>query len=167
MFDQPIVRAAAEGEIVDIGVTAVGPVLLGMVDLTAVTGHRAPRVRTATIPVVQHNSLIGRSDPFGPPQPQPATGNPIEDAQVVIAVAGHPDQIGHRQLGAAAGHRHAGLVLQILQTGRDDHGDRQAVVLAEFRVTQSTAGQRRERIVLALTDGATVSLSLLRRWVRR
>ena len=64
----------------------------------------------------------------GPAEIQRPPTDPVEQGQVEIGVAGHPDQIRHREQGAAGGDGVPGLGLQVLDGGGDDHGDGQAAV---------------------------------------
>ena len=94
--------AAGEGELVDVGAPAGGPVG-DVVHLGQIAGHITARVGTAPIPRMQHDALIGAGQAFGAAQPQRAPVHPVEDRQIVPGVAGHPDHLGHRQHGVPAG----------------------------------------------------------------
>ncbi len=79
-------------------------------------------------------------------------------------MGGQPNHVAHRQQGAAAGEPSTGLGLQFAQGGGDDDGGRQPVVL-----TQITGGQQGtpggvERVVVALSGAAGVSVD---RFLRR
>jgi len=115
VLDEAVVGAAAEGEVVDVGVSAVGPVPGGVVGLAAVTGHGAAGEGAAAVAFVQDDALIGAGDAFGSAQPQGSPGRLVEDAQVVVRVGGHPDDIGHGYGGAGGGDADTGGVVEILQ----------------------------------------------------
>jgi hypothetical protein len=93
--DEAVVAAAGQAEFVDVGFATLAPVLGGVVDLTPVPGGGAPGPGTPAIPRVQHDALVGGGDAFGPAQVQRAAGDPVEQRQIMIGVAGHPDQVGH------------------------------------------------------------------------
>ena len=112
-FDEVVVGWASQGEVVDVGVAAVLPVFGGVVDHAVIPGRVAAGSGAATIFGVQNDSLIGRSDAFGSAQPQRLPVDPVEQGQIVVGVAGHPDQVRDRQQGAAGGDRVPGLVLQV------------------------------------------------------
>ena len=52
----------------------------------------------------------------------------------------------------------AGGALELLEGGGDDHRDRQAAVLAEFRVAEEVAAQGGQGVVLALGVAAGVAV---------
>jgi hypothetical protein len=56
----------------------------------------------------------------------------VEDGQVVVGVAGHPDHGRHGQQGSGGGDGLSDTGFEFLQGGGDDDGGRQPVVLAEF-----------------------------------
>ena len=91
---------------------------------------------------MQNDSLVGAGDAFSAAQPKSPPGDTVEEGEVVVAVGGHPDDIAHRQQSSAAGDADPGLVLEILQGGRDDDGDGQAVVLAEGGIAEEAAHDR-------------------------
>jgi len=72
-------------------------------------------------------------------------------------VAGHPDQIQHREQGAAGGDGVSGLGLQVLDGGGGDDGDGQAAVGAQLGVAQLATHQGAEGVVLALAVTAGVA----------
>lgn len=88
-LDLLVVLFTAEGELVHIGQAAVGP-LVEVVDLGEVAGdittgsrNRNTSEGTATVFVVQDNSLVGGGDALGPPQIERTFGVGIEDAQLL------------------------------------------------------------------------------------
>ena len=83
----------------------------------------------------------------------------------MVGVAGHPDQIPHRQQGPTGGDRDPGTALQLLQRRRGDDRDRQSVVRAKFRITELPTDQRRQRIVLALGMTAVITISDRTAWL--
>ena len=132
---------AGEREVVDVSAAALGP-FVNVVDLAEVPGYVAAGRGAAAIFRVQHDSLIGGGDPFGATQIQRALVVPVEHAQVVPGVGGHPDEVFHRQQCAAGGEGVSGRRGQLLDGGGGDDRDRQAVVGAEFRVAELAAQQR-------------------------
>jgi hypothetical protein len=86
---------AREGQSVNVGTTAFGP-LVDMMDLAPVAGHVAAGMAASAFAPVQDNSLIGAGDPFGPSQIQRPSIVTVEHREVVVGVNRHPDQIGYR-----------------------------------------------------------------------
>ena len=82
---------------------AGGPIGFGVVDLAAVAGHCAAGKGAAAVLGMQHDALPRRGGAPGATQIQRQLGVVVEDHQVVKRVAGHPDDVGHRQQGAATG----------------------------------------------------------------
>ena len=103
--------AAAEGEVVDVGVSACGPVKGCVVGLAAVAGHGAAGEGAAAVAFVHDDALVGVGDAFGAAQPQGASVGFVEQGQVVVAVAGHPDEVGDREAGAGGGDADTGDVI--------------------------------------------------------
>ncbi|CAN1495041.1 hypothetical protein MCEMAEM6B_00311 [Mycobacteriaceae bacterium] len=64
-LDQRVFCFAGEGELVDIGVAAVGP-LIDVVDFGVVSGDIATRRGTAAFKGVQDEPLVTGRDAFGP-----------------------------------------------------------------------------------------------------
>ena len=94
MVEQFVVAGAGEGEFVDVSGAAGGP-FLDVVHLAQVARRGAAGCGAATVLGVQHDPLIGRRDPLGPPEVERAVGVLVEDRQVVGGVGGHADQIPH------------------------------------------------------------------------
>src|ERR1700756_4242713 len=55
--DQAVVGAAGQGEVVDVGLPAGGPVAVGVMDLTPRRRHGAPWARATPLGGVQHQPL--------------------------------------------------------------------------------------------------------------
>ena len=83
-------------------------------------GLRDCRPDTPSAAGVQDDALVAGGEAFGAAQPEGLPGGPVEQGEVVVGVGGYPDDIRHRQQGAAGGDGVAGLVLQFLQGRRDD-----------------------------------------------
>ena len=64
-LDQRVFCFAGEGELVDIGVAAVGP-LIDVVDFSVVPGDIATGCGAAAFKGVQDESLVAGGDAFGP-----------------------------------------------------------------------------------------------------
>ena len=109
-------RCADEGELGDIGVAAVGP-LVDVVDLGEVAGHVAARCGTAAVEGVQDQSLIAGRNAFGSAQIQRAFGVFIEDTQIVVGVGGHPDQVADGKQRTSARDGDSGRCLQLVERG--------------------------------------------------
>jgi len=69
LVEQFVVGRAREGQSVDVGISAVDP-LVDMMDLASVAGNVAAGMAASAFAPVQDKSLIGAGDPFGPPQIQ-------------------------------------------------------------------------------------------------
>ncbi len=94
VVEQTVVGGAGQCEFVDVGQAAVGP-FVDVVDLGEVSGFVASGAGAAAFLVVQHDPLISGRDAFGAAQPQRlASDPPVEEGQVVVGVAGHPDDVG-------------------------------------------------------------------------
>ena len=93
LFDQAVMGRASEDFLVDVGVAALGPTSLGMVDLAAVAGHRAPGEGAAAVACVQDDALASRGEPFGAPEVERFTHMVGEDHQVMEREACHADDI--------------------------------------------------------------------------
>src|ERR1700758_2190672 len=111
---QPVIGSARQGELVDVGLPAAGPVRVGVVHLTPVGGHVTTRARTPALEGVQHQPLRRGGQPAVAAPVQLTLLGLVEHQQIVVGVGGHAQHIFHRQHGAAAGARHPGLGLQVL-----------------------------------------------------
>lgn len=66
-FDHPVMRPACEGQQVDVGQTAVRP-LVDVVDLAQVTGNIASRCTASTLLGMQDDPLISIRDALASPE---------------------------------------------------------------------------------------------------
>ena len=82
---------------------ALGPAV-DVMDLGAVAGHGAAGFGAAAVAGVQHDAVGLRGRCAWSPAVEGFVGVLVEHDQVVDGVAGHPDQIRHRQQGPAGGH---------------------------------------------------------------
>lgn len=130
-----MVWRAGEGQRVDVGQTAPSPVL-DVVNLAQITGCRAARRGAAALLGMQHDSLIRRGYALGAAEVEWAPIDAVEQAQVVVGVAGHPDQIRDGQQGAARGDGVSGPLLELLNGGGGDDRDGQAAVGAQVGVAE-------------------------------
>ncbi len=88
-LDQRVFCFAGEGELVDIGVAAVGP-LIDVVDFSVVPGDIATGCGAAAFKGVQDESLVAGGDAFGAAEVEGPLGVLFVDAQVVVGVGAHP-----------------------------------------------------------------------------
>ena len=86
---------AGEGECVDVGLSAGGP-FVDVVDLGEVAGNVASGGGAAAVFGVQHDSLVCGGDAFAASEVERFFGVGVKDAEVVVGVGGHPDQVPHR-----------------------------------------------------------------------
>ena len=131
-FDHPVFCGTRQGEVVDVGLAAVGPIGYRVVDLAVGPAHGAAGAGTAAVSGEQHDSLVGRGDAPGAPEVQCTAGVFVEDGQVVVGVAGQLDDGRHRQQASGGGDGLPAAGFQLLQGGGDDDGGRQAVVLSDL-----------------------------------
>jgi hypothetical protein len=137
--DEPVMRSTCEGQLVGVGVAAVGP-FIAVVCLTEVSGFRAARMGAADIAGVQDDSLIGGGDAFSTTQIQGPPVGVVEDREVVVGVGGHPDQVVHRQQTPTTGeHRWPGNQQPVATTGRIRLSD------SVFQILQRGGGHHRHR----------------------
>ena len=68
----------------DVGLTTVGPVKFGMMDLATVARHGAPRKRTTAVLGVEHDALSRRGKPLTSGEIERLVGVLVEDRQVVM-----------------------------------------------------------------------------------
>src|SRR5436305_14768102 len=78
-FDGAVVFSAAQGEVIDVGLAIVGPVVDRVVYLAVGPGYNAAGAGTAPIPGQQHDALISGGDAPGAPQIQCAAGVSVEN----------------------------------------------------------------------------------------
>ncbi|BBZ44214.1 hypothetical protein MPRM_14950 [Mycobacterium parmense] len=116
-----MVGSAGEGEVVDVGGVAFGPVG-DVVDFAVVAADGAAGRGAAAILAVEHDSLGGGGQAFGVVQRQGFA--PVEDRQVVMGMAGQADHVGHWQPRAAAGEAAPGGGFEFGQGGGDDDAGR-------------------------------------------
>src|SRR5689334_299768 len=102
LFDHAVVRSTGEGEVGDVGGAAAFPVV-DVVDLGPVAGHGAAGPGAAAGGGVQHDPLRRGGESFGAAEVERLVGVAVEHRQIVVRMAGHPDQVRHRQQAAAAG----------------------------------------------------------------
>jgi hypothetical protein len=69
---------------------------------------------------VQDQSLVAGGDAFGSAEVERAAVVGVEDAQVVVGVGGHADEVGDGQQGAAGGDGDSGGGVQLVEGGGDD-----------------------------------------------
>src|SRR5208283_1220361 len=84
-LDEPVVRTAGQGEVVDVRAASYRPPP-NMMDLAVVDRGVTARLRASTIPGIQHNSLGGGSKALGVIQGHGLAV--IENGQVMVSVAG-------------------------------------------------------------------------------
>ena len=67
-FHTAVVWGTREGEVIDVGLAVVGPVVDRVMDLAVGPGYCAAGPCTAAVPGQQYDSLVGRGDAAGAPQ---------------------------------------------------------------------------------------------------
>ncbi len=87
--DHAVVGSARQAELVDIGLSVIGPIAGGVMDLAAVGGHGAARFCAAPVAGDEHDPLRRGGDAAGAEQIQRRTGGPVEHREVVVGVSGH------------------------------------------------------------------------------
>ena len=90
-FDHAVVCGAGQGEVVDVGLAVVGPIVYGVMDLAVGPGHGTAGAATAAVPGEQHDSLVGGGDAACSAEVECTAGVFVEDGQVVVGVAGQLD----------------------------------------------------------------------------
>jgi len=103
-INQFMVRLTGQRQPVDVRLAAAGPVVVVM-NFGPVSGYIAAWGGAAAILRVEDQSLVRRGYSTGPAQIQRPVFVLVEYRQVVVRVAGHPDDIFHRQQRPAARHR--------------------------------------------------------------
>jgi hypothetical protein len=72
--DHPVVGAAGQGFFGDVALTAIGPVLVGVVDLAPIRRRGAARAGASALGGIEHDALRRRGQAFGAPQIQRLAG---------------------------------------------------------------------------------------------
>ncbi len=156
LLEQFVIRAAGQGELVDIGAPADGP-CGDMMHLALIARHVTARAGATAIFGVKNDPLPRCGQPFGVIEPDRLT--PIKHRQIVMRVTSQPDHIRHRQQRAPTGQPPARGGLQLLQRGRHDDRRRQPVMLPQLSRRQHRPQRRIEPVMLTLTHTATVTIS--------
>src|SRR5438445_5034875 len=77
--DHAVVGPACQTELIDVGLSVVGPVASRVMDLAAVGGHGAAGLGTAPVAGDEHDSLGRRGNPAGAKQVQRRSRGLVED----------------------------------------------------------------------------------------
>ena len=96
-FDAAIVVAAGQSLVIDVGLSAVGPIGGTVVDLAVIGRFGTAREGAAAVPGVQHDSLGSRRQPSATAEVERFCGVIVEHRQVVVSRGGLADHLRHRQ----------------------------------------------------------------------
>ena len=126
--------SAGQGEVGDVGTTAVLPVGDRVVGLAVRGRLGAVRVGAAAVAGEQGQALPGRCGASGPAQVQRHAVMLVEHTQVVIGavLGGEVEKVFDGQSGAGVGERDPGALFQLFEGAGGHDGDGEAVVGAEF-----------------------------------
>ena len=163
VVDESVVAAAGQGEFVDVGVAAVLPVALGVVDLAAVWWGGAVGFGAAAFQGVQGQALARAGGAAGASVVELDLSGIVEQREVGVGPAGggHPDESGDGQLGAAAGVGQPGGGGEFGQGGGGHDGDGKPVVLAQGPGGQHGPAHGLQCVVAALGGAAGVGVDLV------
>src|SRR5918997_3233642 len=91
--DHAVVGPTREAELIDVGLSVVGPVASRVMDLAAVGGPGAARLGAASVAGDEHDSLGRGGHAAGAEKVQRRSGGLVEHRQPMGGVCGHPDDV--------------------------------------------------------------------------
>ncbi len=117
--DHAVVAWAGGCEVVDVGGTTFGPVLVGVMEFDLGGGLIAPGSRAhLTVGAREGDeTLFAGGQTLTPTEVQRHRGVVLEDRQPRLHVAGHREQVGDGQQGSGGGGGESGFADQVVQVG--------------------------------------------------